>query len=444
MSKSVKVFLVLLVGFLIGVVVAGAFYSVYGDRFQTARPLDDSVNQEAQDVLQNEKDQDLVSTPSSGSLEDESKDVSDSSVGTDTKVSENSTSQPDQAENLDIEWLGQAKKLNVSEFHFFVKSDEWLTVDKAFQVYQVGVVKSEFFQESRLLLVERWLGGPGGAFHYRVVDDQKNKKLIVLSHVSNPFVDEDAGNFAVSDAYDIADLHFPETLNMSVSSKDFVLEAETFSPAVLFDDYFKDLKERERDVREIAVHPTYGKVFENVKDGYFIVKLPDHTVKLYRLQFPFPTTVRPDLGWVTLVSDFSFVIQGEETPSFSGTYTPVSIFPCPPRMYRVHSGIDARLKKNGIFVPFKDAMESLSGSTDMIPMDYYEPVDTQDEFYKQAYNSSYQYYPQASQQKIAYEDFVRDHPLVFWKDAMGRWVQLSSIKYQSPVETECQYYNSIL
>jgi hypothetical protein len=54
-----------------------------------------------------------------------------------------------------------------------------------------------------------------------------------------------------------------------------------------------------------------------------------------------------------------------------------------------------------------------------------------------AYDSYYPGYDEVAKKtkdKMAFESFVQGHPLLYWKDPFGRWIQFLAIKYQPAVE----------
>jgi len=205
-------------------------------------------------------------------------------------------------------------------------------------------------------------------------------------------------------------------------------EAEDFSPATMFSDYIargnynqSTQKYSGRNLKSDIRHPQYGILYEETDEGYFISKLPDGTLKLYRLTFLFSLFSDDKTGF--LVQSAKLNLRFSNGSTFSANYTPISPRVCPPREYDVQKGIESKIKKSG-------TIDSAG--------EFYELSNSNDPMYNEIYQSFY------NPDKISYATFLSDHPFIFWKDALGRIFRLRNAKFYPAVETECGYFNSVL
>lgn len=325
--------------------------------------------------------------------------------------------------NLQMRWNDAPIKLDPAELGFTLNyraQQEGAKLDDLYTVYHVGTVLGDTFGGSRFLLVGRWCEGPCGLSFYRVVEwnyGAKKPQFLVLKNISAELFPVDEGIFNMTEGYDISELHVPKELRIPFKEKELVFRAEPFSPDVLFEGFTS-----KRSLKVELTHPDYGKLYEDTEGGYFIIKLPDHTVKLYRLAFPFEgeedrTSYRPGHELTLSYDNGESVV---ESFWFDNSY-----IPCPPIDYIVSEVQPAGLAARGTI--------NEDGS-------FYEPRDTQSPLYRDFYEKVY--FP--GRTDVSYDEFVKSRPFIFWQDALGRWFQFTNIKDGPLAETECGHMNSVL
>lgn len=335
------------------------------------------------------------------------------------------------AGDISVNWLSEPVKVNPLTIGLSVKDPnawEGIKVDDLYAVYQVGAVTNAPFQNDKFYVIARACLGPCGSFYYRVVDDRGKQGLVLLANLSNEVDQSDKVFFVESSQYDIPALRFPAKLSVQRAGISLSFEAEDFSPATMFKDYIErgnwnqsTQKYTARNLKSDIRHPQYGILYEETDDGYFIARLPDGTLKLYRLQFPFSLSDDDKTGFLVQSAKLSLRLTNSDT--FTANYTPISPRVCPPREYDVQKGIESKIKKSG-------TIDSAG--------DFYELSDSNDPMYTEIYQSFY------NPNKISYATFLADHPFVFWKDVLGRWFRLRNAKFYPAVETECGYFDSVL
>ena len=340
------------------------------------------------------------------------------------------TTQP-KAGDISVSWLSEPVKVSPSTIGLSVKDPnawEGIKVDDLYAVYQVGTVTSAPFQNDKFYVIARACLGPCGSFYYRIIDDRGKQGLVFLTNLSNEIDQSDKVFFVETGQYDVPTLRFPTKLSVQYAGKTLNFEAEDFSPATMFKDYIErgnwdqsTKKYTARNLKSNIRHPQYGILYEETDDGYFITRLPDGTLKLYRLQFPFSLSDDDKTGF--LVQSAKLNLRLTNGGTFTANYTPISPRVCPPREYDAQKGIEGKIKKSG-------TIDSAG--------DFYELSNPNDPMYDEIYQSFY------NPDKISHAAFLADHPIIFWKDALDRWFRLRNSKFYPAVETECGYFDSVL
>lgn len=332
--------------------------------------------------------------------------------------------------NLAVNWNPELVKVDLTELGWTLPyALQDYKLEDLFTVYHVGTLRSgSVFGSSRLLLVERWCGGPCGVLHYRVIEKQnpygRRSEFFILKNLSNVMEPADGGIFlepySSDQQYDIFDLRLPATISVYHPDLDrgFTLEEEQFSPAALFKNFVAD-----RPLQKELTHLSYGTLYEDVERGYFISKLPDHTVKLYQLALPGSRVPREGY-WYSAAIRAELTLTPPTGEPFTATYQLNDFGLCPPFSYSISRDIESRLAERGTLAP---------------GVPFFEPANSNDEFLKKVYE--YQYYPERT---TSYEDFLNKHPVIFWKDPLERFVKFTNVEFEPAVETECSYFNSVL
>ncbi len=312
------------------------------------------------------------------------------------------TTQP-KVGDISVNWLVEPVKVSPATLGLSIKDPnayEGTKVDDIYTVWQVGTIVSTTFQNDKLYVIARACLGPCGSFYYRVVDDRGRMGLVLLTNLSNEMDQSDNVFFTESSQYDIPALRLPPKLSVQYSGANLNFEAEDFSPAAMFKDYVDGYTKR--SLNQNIRHPQYGILYEETDAGYFIVKLPDGTVKFYRLVFPF-TLSDGSAGF--LMASTKLDLSFYDGSKFSANYTPTAPAACPPRKYDILKNIEGQLEKKGVF-----------NSTN----EFYELRNPED------------------------KSNLSKHPEIYWKDVLGRWFRLKNMEFYYGAETECFYFDSVL
>lgn len=330
--------------------------------------------------------------------------------------------------NLDVDWLKTPAVVAPASLGLKVvdpSAPKTMTVNEAYKVFNVGTIKTAPWKGDRLLLIETRCYGPCPNLLYRVIDDRNVRGFVFLKNLSNPILDYDEQFFSQENNYDIPDLHLPASLAVASGGSSYVLEEEDFSPSVRFDQYTLRTGAKPTLLPKFT-HEKVGTIYENTEEGTFFVKNSDTTVKLYRLKFPF--TLSDDSNAGHLIQSASLSLLLTDGTLAEGIYTPVSWMRiCPPREYRVYTGIDSKFTKAGTF-----------GANET----FYATKSASDPLNKEIYDAYISYAPQ--NKTLTLDQFTKDHGVIFWKDGLGRWFRMFQTKYEPGVETECSYIDSAL
>lgn len=331
------------------------------------------------------------------------------------------------ASYLEIEWFEvpiniKAEVLGLKMPSFQSPPWEGLTLDDIFTVHRVGKVVGGTFSGDDFYILERSCLGPCGKFHYRVIDDRKNQGLVLLKSLSNQIDPDDRGLFILTEQYDIETLHLPQKISVKYEEKLLHFTSEDFSPAVMFEEYVKN-----KILDSELSHPIYKTLYQSAEAGNFIIKLPDHTIKLYRLDLPFHLNDDPSAPYLgkTALLDIRFSPPGTvlPEPNYPLYYTPMAKTVCPPAEYEIYREPGDTLKNIGALS---------SGEELFIPKD---PDHTLNKTYFESYYKN---------REISYEKFIGQYPVILMRDAMDRMMILRKSAFLSPAETECPYFNSVL
>ena len=330
------------------------------------------------------------------------------------------------ANDLAVDWLSDPVGVDSASLGFkIVDTAKDLpsnaTVSQIYNVLHVGTVSGGVFDGERVLLIER-TNYPFTTSHYRVIDDTKSGKLIFLKDLSNVMDPDDSSFFTVDNTYDVPDLHLPETFAVTYEKSALTLKAEKASPAVLFTTFIASPTNKAKLAP--VTSEAYGDLYEYATSGIFVLKMADHTTKSYRPDYPFVLEDAKS-GDGDTISASNLTLTWNDGTTTSGTYSPLEVLPCPAPRYRIRPDLeDSRLAKGGTFS---------NGD------DFYEPVSQTDALYKSAYE-----YLATTKLKISQSAFAADHPLVYWKDSFGRWMELLQTKYYPSLGSDCGYGRDVL
>lgn len=226
--------------------------------------------------------------------------------------------------------------------------------------------------------------------------------------------------FSVDDSYEIAELHFPaELANPNNAAQKLILE-EFASHA-----WFADKKE----IREVFTDVAYGTVYTDINTqsippkindpsnqftkGGFYVKAPDGTIREYRLHIPFiPENHVAQITW-------------SDRQRNANEYVPNDLGGCGQTNYAsiMPSTIESDLAETGT--------TTYDGQTDPV----LELKDANHVLLRTAYDTYKGFGGTGGMGEIeSYDDFIKSHPLFFWKDSFGRMIKFQNNKFQPAAE----------
>lgn len=328
---------------------------------------------------------------------------------------------------LEVAWNAQPvavmpEQIGITESLYGHDVAEWLTFDELFKTYKVGEVASEPFVGAGFYVIERACEGPCGVGHYRVIDAREaGAGLILLENYSNDVFETDEQMFSLRSDIVISDLEMPSSFQIAGPSGILEFMVEPFTPAAMFNDY-TTVSGHSYDAS--LVHPTYGAMFQDIVsqashvglgNGTFIVRVPDHTIKLYHLAFPFDLESSDYYGALIGAASLRNV-ETHEGEFISGDYSPISPAACPPRSFEIVEGAEqyAAALPGGEFY----ALENI----DQAFVDRFWTYNTVEEMQvdADAYN------------------------LLFFKDVLDRWFLFRNLDIYIGAETECPYRDSVL
>lgn len=323
---------------------------------------------------------------------------------------------PEDIVSLTIDWLDDPEEVDISELDLEVP--EYFEFVNA---YKVGTVDgSDFDGKDFYLIEEKYVFAKR---HYRVIDDRGGRGLVLLANISNDVAEQSEDTYEITNQYIIPELEMPEELFVTVDEEDLVFEMETFSPAAMFDDFVEDSRSYAysdfgADANESLVHDVYGTLYQNENGGYFVVEVPDHTTKIYRLAYPISIGEDDVMGFA--ISTFDISLETEDGSVIQGEYTPERPWVCPPKLYDVHEGIEGQLTE-------------VASQDDVV---FYKQANDADDIVREIYDALYN--------TDDYRTFLENNPVLFFEDDLGRWIRIRKTEYYPALETECSYINSAI
>ena len=344
------------------------------------------------------------------------------------------TAVEEDASALAVDWLDTPTRIDAQTLGFALPEPSGYALDDAeqlnqiYQVHHVGTITSAPFGGRALYLIHRACEGTCAGVHYRVIDDRGERGLMLLRQYSNDLFEEDEPYFFRTNEYTIKEFAAPDSITLTREEKQFQIEAEPFSPAVLARDYRPD---PDATYLEHLEHEIFGTVVEHVEAGLFYVTMPDLSLKIYRAEDPLFLASESHDPLELIVNRIFFSEIPESLPhkeenSIFDTYSPNTPgVSGPPRSY--------------------DIVDDLTGR--VIPIDIDETSEEQlyvlasweDPMYREVFDELL-HRPNLPE----YEDFLESNPLLFWRNRLGRWVRLRRTFYYPNSETKCGYINSAL
>ncbi|HEY4517340.1 MAG TPA: hypothetical protein VJI74_00430 [Candidatus Paceibacterota bacterium] len=335
--------------------------------------------------------------------------------------------------NLEVSWRTQPELLPIES----VLTDAVVPEDlgqsyatrgeyrNSFRVFRSGVVQTPPFQDADFLLLEQSADGPGAPSYYRIIRD--HNRLIYLTKLSPQLFAEDKKLFWEAPQLDIRQLHLPN--RVAFPGSPLFLVAEEFNPDIFFTDFTEFIKIRSlRDLTGI------GMLHEAIEEGYFVVRIPDGTVKLYQFEQPgriLPTEESSKEGFYA--GRFNELQIALASGAFRGVYSSNPMSFCPPFPYTI-----LRLSSS-------DAAKRFVHVGRVEDFDIFEPRSKNDELYSEETGLVTRTpWAGGEQKNYSEEEFFAQHPILLWQDPLGRWIALRNVLLQIGAEYSCPYSNSPL
>ncbi|MCK5591220.1 MAG: hypothetical protein KAI72_04620, partial [Candidatus Pacebacteria bacterium] len=201
---------------------------------------------------------------------------------------------------INIDWFSEIKKEPIENFfsqdvldNFYTDCNYNLPCYNLFSFYKAGSVRSGKYKDYNYYLVSRTFMGHGSSDdYYRAIFNSSEKKLILLKKHSNEPYGEDKPFFTVAENITVENL-LPKK-EILIPNSSYYLEAHDESPNALFSkmisiEYYKSKK--------IFTDPEAGDVYMEDKTKTFFVKVPDGSLKIYRIKLPFVRSREKSEDW---------------------------------------------------------------------------------------------------------------------------------------------------
>lgn len=258
-------------------------------------------------------------------------------------------------------------------------------------IYKTGTVAEGEYKGLALYLKNIITEGPGGPdFHHIIKKDNEEIDLeevgIKIAGISN----------------------LPEKI--AVPDKNYFLTLGLVSFRL-----FSDIE----DKKILFKNDILGNVYSDER-GCALIELPDHTATSYNFDIPFK------------LNKITFNNGEKNTEEYRYDDTERASHYCGPVCISLNYVDEKKLMPN--------TRLKIAGTADNKDL-IYEIGDFNDESLKTFYDSyvngfSGEYVKPADTEKRTFEEFMKLHPYLFWKDSFGRWVEFTNIRFISIPQVE--------
>lgn len=312
------------------------------------------------------------------------------------------TSSPDLVNKEEISWVGieEIPSLKISK----LEGQPGIS-DRTGTTYLIGKIITGKYQGGDLILISAYPEGPSFYPGYFRFVRQGDKLILLEKNSSASWTDYgfDKSKFSVDAETLIEDLLPPETIS---GPKGEILSRDKYAAAFFS---LENLKLVFSDSKHGNVYTTNASrenatsIFD--RNGFYL-RLPDGTAAVYEAKSGMmDEAVAPRITWT----------DGKVN---SQTYSHTDSSGCGSKNYASVVSFDvSQLKAIG---------KTADGD------DIFAPIDTNNKYYKDIYDTKYQVEP--GKKKAPYAEFIASKPLFFWRDSFGRLVKFESTKYQPLAE----------
>ncbi len=308
---------------------------------------------------------------------------------------------------------------------------EWKSLLDNLEIYRVGTVASGPYQGDDLLIFHQEILFHGQVLIDRVIHDLDQNRFILLRQLSGTSDTSETyltTLFWAADDINIPSLFLPERLSLNGAT----LIAGRFSPDDIFNhfrryyQYNADTKEDEsflKNWEQIGEIKGIGTIYEELDGGYFIVRNPDHTIKIYEAELPTRNKLLlGNYGRYYYPDEMELKIDLDDGGLFTGIYGfYASTSACQPSNYSVlklsPEQAETRFESMGTFAGYQ----------------FLAPIDLADELYDLM--------PKADEARQLVKE---KYPVLMVQDGLGRYVAYFNIEFLEEYGSGCSYSNSVL
>ncbi|PKL72715.1 hypothetical protein CVV26_00410 [Candidatus Kuenenbacteria bacterium HGW-Kuenenbacteria-1] len=299
------------------------------------------------------------------------------------------------------------------------------------KIYKVGVIAQGDYLGGELFIL-KCISGQEGMYKeqmFRVIKT-KDDRLVLLSKYSQEPLDILKELCIIDDKTVISDLE-KLPVNISILNSKIKLIKNLKEPFLLINDYQEPKKLFEYSKNEF--------VYKDKESNCFFIKAPDGTAKEYYLDLDFiglagnsegsnNKSMFAYGGIIPNMLDFIWLDDSKNSNEYTFQKTGMcGSFGC--YNYADYITDISQLEKvgqtanNNAIYELKDKNFTIKNAENSI--------------LKEIYNNYYPGYDEVKKQektKISFEEFVKEHPLIYWQDPFGEFIEFKNAKYLPAVE----------
>lgn len=340
---------------------------------------------------------------------------------------------------LKIDWLPEAVSEPVTNFfskeqldNFYTEcnyhpfENDWqVACYDLFKFYKAGSVSDGSYKGYDYYLLSITTIGHGESDDYfRLLFNDSDKRLILLTKYSNEPSGNDMAFFTAARNITVENLLPPKEIK--IPNTDYYLEHHSDSPNVLFSDMIvQKANDFMGDIDFLFTDKAAGDIYIDNTTKTFFARVNDGSVKIYRMKMPFIKSREETDEWNAddLLLDIKF-LDGTQNAEryFHGS-----------RFQFVCAGgelYDVVLESK---LDVESQLELIGASSS--GEKFYGLKDEKE--LKNIYDVALDYTGRqyVLHEDMSFEDFKKIHPVIFWKDPFGRWVQFTNNVFS--VAAEC-------
>ncbi|MDD3190822.1 MAG: hypothetical protein PHI66_04005 [Candidatus Pacebacteria bacterium] len=344
-------------------------------------------------------------------------------------------------EVLHINWLSEIEEASVEKFFSQQQRDNFYTdcnyyesdyrTEKPcydlFSFYKAGTVSDGKYKGYDYYLISMTVMGHGESdYYYRMIFSPTDKRMILMAEYSNGLEARDKEYFTLAKNITIDNL-LPKA-EIPIPNTKYFLEAHSESPNILFSDIAEGYYSS--TCSKIFTDNDAGDVYLEENKKAFFIRVSDGSLMVYRIKLPFASAREESSDWNAddLLLDIQFM-DGKQNTEYYLHGSRYQFVCAGGALYDIVSdnflNIDTQLRLAGTsssgdkFYEISDEakMKAIYDNKSTIP---YGGISG---------STSYIF-----SQDMTFEEFQDLHPLLFWKDPFGRWIQFTNNIFSSAAE----------